>query len=265
MPTKDSSNLVINVPIIPTAQKGFDVFISDKIVDLQCMSNGQVFPLYWYEEKKESVNIFDQESREKYTKNYSITDETLTLFTDQYYGIKITKEDIFYYIYGVFHSPTFRNLYKNNLTKEFPRVPFLVNFKAYCEIGRKLAQLHINYEKTPQYSGVKVTKAKDDYNVSKIRFEEKDKKTTIIFNDWIKIDLIPLEAYSYVINGRSPIEWVIDQYQYSVDKESGIVNDPNTYSKNGGKYVFDLLLSLITLSIETTKLINELPKYEEIE
>ena len=113
--------------------------------------------------------------------------------------------------------------------------------------------------------GIPRQRRADDYRVSKIRFLSKERKDTILFNDNITIGNIPLEAYDYVVNGRSPIEWVLDQYQYSVDSESGIVDDPNLYDKNkGGKYVFDLLLSLLTVSLETLRLIGLLPKYEEI-
>ena len=106
---------------------------------------------------------------------------------------------------------------------------------------------------------------KDDYRVTKIKFLSKDRKDTIIFNDNITISNIPLEAYDYVVNGRSPLEWVMDQYQYTADKESGIIDDPNLYDEEkGGKYVFDLILSLITVSLETQKLIKELPEYKEI-
>lgn len=112
---------------------------------------------------------------------------------------------------------------------------------------------------------MKIEKNTEDYKVTKIRYLLKDRKDTIIFNDHIIISNIPLKAYDYVVNGRSPIDWVLDQYQYTVDKESGIIDDPNTYDEvKGGKYVFDLILSLITVSLETQKLIKELPEYKEI-
>lgn len=135
---------------------------------------------------------------------------------------------------------------------------------------KKLIDLHLNYEKTPAYQEVKIEYkkkdvTKDDYRVTKIKFLSKDRKDTIIFNDNITISNIPLEAYDYVVNGRSPLEWVMDQYQYTADKESGIIDDPNLYDEEkGGKYVFDLILSLITVSLETQKLIKELPEYKEI-
>lgn len=135
---------------------------------------------------------------------------------------------------------------------------------------KKLIDLHLNYEKAPAYQEVKIeykkkNMTKDDYRVTKIKFLSKDRKDTIIFNDNITISNIPLEAYDYVVNGRSPLEWVMDQYQYTVDKESGIIDDPNLYDEEkGGKYVFDLILSLITVSLETQKLIKELPEYKEI-
>lgn len=112
---------------------------------------------------------------------------------------------------------------------------------------------------------MKINKNAEDYKITKIRYILKDRKDTIIFNDHIIISNIPLKAYDYVVNGRSPIDWVLDQYQYTVDKESGIIDNPNTYDEaKGGKYVFDLILSLITVSLETQDLLAKLPKYQEI-
>ena len=147
-----------------------------------------------------------------------------------------------------------------------PRIPFLENFWKYSEIGKKLADLHLNYEKAPAYVKVRIEKKCDDYHVDKIRFLSKDRKDTIIFNQNITISNIPLSAYDYVVNGRSPLEWVMDQYQYSVDSDSGIIDDPNQYDPiKGGKYIFDLILSLITVSLETQKLIASLPEYKELD
>lgn len=123
--------------------------------------------------------------------------------------------------------------------------------------------LHINYEKAKPYDKCTIEAKKEDYSIRKITFLNNAKRT-ILFNEYITIDNIPSEVYEYKINGRSPIEWIMDQYQYSIDKDSRIINDPNKFKPEGGKYVFDLILSLITVSLETQKLIKELPEYKEI-
>ena len=195
----------------------------------------------------------------------AISDGSSAKFRKVYNDNSTTSNDVFYYIYALFNSAEYKKKYSNNLGKEMPRIPYLKDFKSWQSIGKKLAELHLDYEKADPYQSVKIIKKNDDYKVQKIRFLAKDKKDTIIFNDNIVISNIPLQVYDYQINGRSPLEWVIDQYQYSVDKESGIIDDPNKFDENkGGKYVFDLILSLITVSLETQKLIKELPEYKEI-
>lgn len=208
----------------------------------------------------------DEVEMENYIREDSISHNIVGLFQDKYGDQAIDSRAIFDYVYGLFHSAEYRSKYKNNLAKEMPRIPYLKNFWGYSKIGRQLIKLHLNYESAPAYESLDISKKKDDYRVTKMRFLSKDRRDTIIYNDSIVIGGIPQKAYSYVVNGRSPIEWVMDQYQYSEDAESGIVDDPNLYDEaKGGKYVFDLLLSLITVSLETMKLVEQLPKYEEIE
>ena len=143
----------------------------------------------------------------------------------------------------------------------------LDGFIRYVEIGKKLADLHINYEKqiTAEKIGVVVNIDKPEYKVTKMKFKKQGKtvlKDTIIYNDYITISNIPEKAYDYVINGKSAIEWIVERYAIKVDKASGIVDDPNTYK--GGKYIFDLLLSIIDVSVKTQNLLDDMPEYKEI-
>ena len=255
---ENEKNIILSISGIG-ANTELCTLITDTYIDLHLQdSSTQCFPLYWHDNEG-GISLLDNFD------NYSISNIYLHKAQVIYVDNNLTKENIFYFIYGLFNSNGYKTKYSNNLKKELPKLPFVKNYKKYIEIGNKLANLHINYETTPAYKGVQIIIKKEDYTVSKIRFLSKDRKDTIIFNDYITISNIPLEAYDYVVNGRSPIEWVMDQYQYSVDKDSGIVNDPNKFNEEkGGKYVFDLILSLITVSLETLKLINELPPYEEI-
>lgn len=176
---------------------------------------------------------------------------------------RVTKEDIFYYIYAVFQSKGYIAEYADNLSKEMPRIPMLAHFPKYVKIGRALADLHLHYEKpvTAAEIGVTVDMRTEDYTiVDKMRFG-KD-KSIIEYNPYITIRDIPTAAYDYIVNGKSAIEWIVEQYAVTTDKASGIVNDPNTYA--GGKYVFDLLLSIISVSLKTQELIAQLPEYKEI-
>ena len=92
-----------------------------------------------------------------------------------------------------------------------------------------------------------------------MRFDKKFKdRSVIIFNNDITISDIPKKAYQYIVNGKSAIEWIIDQYRIKADKKSGIVDDPNEYSDDP-KYIFNLLLRIINVSVQTVDLINQLP------
>ena len=97
-----------------------------------------------------------------------------------------------------------------------------------------------------------------------MRFENKDQKDIIIFNSDIKIKNIPLEAYNYQVNGKSAIEWIMERYAITVDKNSQIKNNPNLWCEENKnpRYILDLLLSVISLSLKTNELIKKLPKIE---
>ena len=154
-----------------------------------------------------------------------------------------------------------RKRYANDLKKDLPRIPLLKNKDKYVEIGRKLSDLHLNYENQPIWDGVEVEISQPDYRVKKMKHPKKGVLDTIIYNESITIKNIPERAYEYVVNGRPAIEWIIDQYQVKTDKKSGITDDPNEFSDNP-KYILNLLLSVITVSMRTLELIEELPEFE---
>ena len=255
--------------------KEFSVLMSDGIVDRQCMANGQCFPLYWYDESTADIaDLFNQDAEEevmdRYIRRDGISDWILRE-CKQRYGNKVTKEDIFYYVYGILHSPEYRTTFEADLKKMLPRLPLVdkpEEFMAFSQAGRKLADLHLNYETVEPYQGVSVkfVSAKPSYEVQKMRFGKLDSKTadksTIFYNSGIVIENIPLEAYEYVVNGKSALEWIMERYQITTDAKSGITNNPNDWSREHGdeKYIFNLVLRIITVSIETMKIVKELPK-----
>lgn len=178
------------------------------------------------------------------------------------------------YIYAVLNSPEYRKRFKSNLGKETPRIPMLKNKEKYIEIGEQLINLHVNYENVPSYESVVVDIKSDtpNYEVKKMRHpkirnkdgKSVDNRTIIIFNKDITISNIPEKAYDYVINGKSAIDWIMDQYRIKNPDKSGIIDDPNEYSENP-KYILNLLLSIITVSMKTLELVGELPEFELIE
>lgn len=270
-PVLGKNNLVICVSGVGSS-KDFSVLVSDKLVSLDYNEKTQCFPLYWYEENTEEVmaNIFetvDEPKEKEYIRHDGVTDYILHEAREKYRTNAITKEDIFYYVYGFLHSEEYRKQFAADLKKMLPRLPLVENaldFKAFSEAGRRLADLHLNYEKRPKPEQVIVERKADDYIVEKMKFKSKQDKSVIIYNNHITIKNIPLEAYDYVVNGRSAIEWIMERYQVKIDKASQIKNDPNDWAKehNDPTYILDLLLSVITVSLETMKIVKGLPKVE---
>ncbi|HFQ5376392.1 TPA: DEAD/DEAH box helicase [Vibrio vulnificus] len=260
--TQNTDNLVIQTSGV--GAKYFSALILDDIPCLDNIEKGQCFPLYFYDEDGSN-------------KRDAITDEALTHFQTAYPELKISKEDIFYYIYGLLHSEDYRSKYADNLSKELPRVPRVKeasDFTAFCEAGRKLAELHINYETVDCYKADVDNKATEDqhYYVEKMKHPKKkvdgkniEDKSTIIYNPRITINNIPEEAYRYIINGKSAIAWVMERQCVKTDKASGIVNDANlwaTETMNNAKYPLELVLRVITVSLETMKIVDSLPKLD---
>jgi len=234
-PEPDSKNLLINVA--GAGYKGdFSTLITQNVTFMDMISKSRNFSRY----------IF----------------ETGFLLNGRINNI--SDDDTFYYVYGVLHSPAYRKRYANDLKKDLPRIPLLKNKDKYVEIGWKLADLHLNYEDQPIWEGVEVKISQSDYRVKKMKHPKKGILDTIIFNDSITIKNIPEKAYEYIVNGRPAIEWIIDQYQVKTDKKSGITDDPNDFSDDP-KYILNLLLAVITVSMRTLELIDELPEFELLE
>lgn len=280
-PNKYAKNLFIVVAGIGV-NKAYSSFITDEIPDVQILANCQCFPLYLYEleEKKKDQStddFFDDKSDKnpQLTRSDAISDAGLKHFHDAYGDTSITKEDLFYYIYGLLHSNDYRSRFADNLMKELPRIPAvkkLDDFIAFSQAGRALANLHLNYETIEQYPATLITKNKkledDDYYVEKMKYGKsgKDKDlSTIIYNDKITIKDIPLQAYDYIVNGKSAIDWVVERQGVRVDKASTIVNDANDWAietMHNPAYPLELLLRIITVSLETMKIVNNLPKLD---
>ena len=260
-PTGKEENLLICVSGIG-GEKEMSVLITNKIIDLNALHSGtQCFPLYWYEAPKQ-MSLFGDE----YKRNDGVTDFILQQ-ARQIYGNAVTKEDIFYYVYGFLHLPGYREKFSAELKKSLPRI-FLVEdaqkFWQLSKAGRELAEIHLNYEKFEKPAQVEVIgEESGDYRVKKLRFA-KDDRTTLIYNEFITMKNIPPRSFDYVVNGRSPLEWIIDRYQVKVDSASGIENNPNDWCDEHGdeKYILKLILSCITVSLKTLDIVENLPTIE---
>ncbi len=262
---QETGNIVI-VAMGSGASRDFSPLISSVLPNYDYVEKSQCFPLYYYEEREKlAKGLFDEEGDGDYIKRDGVSDFILERAL-KLYGKAVTKEDIFYYVYGFLHSADYKETFASDLKKMLPRLPLVEDVKdfwAFSKAGRALAELHLNYETVPAFAGVKITGAdKKNFVVEKMRFPKKDQKDTIIYNGAITIENIPAKAYEYVVNGKSAIEWIMERYQVSSHKESGIKNDPNDWSKEVGKpsYIFDLLLSIINVSVQTVDIVNNLPK-----
>ncbi|GAA8442314.1 hypothetical protein HpNP56_09150 [Helicobacter pylori] len=242
-PDKSACNVVINTGA--GNGKDFSALVSDFISDYSLISPNQAYPLYCYDDLG--------------NRHYAISGWALNLFRKHYGDTSITEEEIFYYIYAILHHKGYLEKYKNSLKKEEPRTALSPDFKELSVLGKQLAELHLNYESGEMHTSVKYTTLMNAgmegyYDVVQIK---KDKKgDCIIYNQNITITKIPKKAFDYVVNGKSTIDWVIERYQKTMDKDSLIENNPNDYA--GGKYILELLLRVIQLSVKSVDLIEKI-------
>ena len=245
-PTANSTNIAISITDIGS-RSPFSILASTRISDIHLCAPSdtfQCFPFYIYDE--------DGSNRRE-----NITDWALNEYREHYNDSKITKWDIFHYVYALLHHPDYRERYAANLKRELPRIPYAPDFWGFAKAGKQLAELHVNYEKQPEYplERIENPNEKISYRVEKMRMGKN--KTAIMYNSFLTLSGIPPEVYEYRLGNRSALEWVIDQYQVSTDKRSGITNDPNR--EDDAEYIVRLVGQVVHVSLETVKLVKALP------
>jgi predicted helicase len=253
-PLPETENVVVCVSGIGSS-KPFQTLVSDSIPCLDILEKTQCFPLY----------VFDTDGTNR---RDNITDWGLEQFQSHYKDTSIAKLDIFHYVYGILHDPAYRTKYAANLKRELPRIPFAENFWKVAETGKSLMDIHVHYEDQPEYPltelwslpkgyvhpyGLEVTSIdqvpeRDRYRVTKMKRDKKD-PTRLIVNDFLTLAGIPANVDDYKLGNRSALDWIIDQYQVSTDKRSGITNDPNR--DDDPTYIIRLIKKVVTVSVET--------------
>ncbi|WP_245862616.1 DEAD/DEAH box helicase [Phycicoccus duodecadis] len=249
------------------------------------MDPPDILPRWRYKEVQADESLFETDEGpvvDGYRRIDNITDEALTRFQAAY-GESFTKDDIFFYVYGLLHSPEYRETYAADLKKMLPRIPLVEGAAPFVDAGRRLSELHLGYESVTPYplDGPDVDAPDDDtaydvFRVEKMAFAKKrDPETkklvadrsTLIYNDRITLSGIPQDAYRYMLGSRSAVEWIIDRYRIKTDKASGIVNDPNDWSREVGdpRYIIDLLARIVTVSLETMQIVDALPPLDILE
>ena len=259
------------------ASKGFSALVCDTVPNYHMHDSGQTFPLYWYDRPDDTRGRRQGEmfadgataDPEGYIRRDAISDWALGEFRRRYADDAINKEDIFWYVYGILHSPEYKDRFASDLKKVVPRIPYAADFRAFSDAGRELGQWHLGYETVEPYpveeEFKRLVMEDADYRVHKMVFGkwggEKD-KSVIVYNPHVILKGIPLDAYDYVVNGKPALEWVMERYALTVHKESGIKNDPNDWSDDP-RYIVDLVKRIVRVSVETVRIVASLPPLDE--
>ncbi len=296
-PSASTKNVVICAMGVG-ASKDFGALVTDTLPDLELISKGYCFPLFLYEKnepdradeaeatKAKQVEFLTKESEGEFIDGYhrrsAITRDILGEFRAAYEP-SITEEDVFYYVYGVLHSPEYRTRFASDLKKMLPRLPLTretADFWKFSQAGRDLAYWHLNYEMVEpwplkEHATELLSDPTKDYLVQKMTYGRptpaqkaagaKFDKTTLHYNARITLTAIPLDAYDYVVNGKPALDWIVERYQVTVDKDSGIRNDPNDWARehNQPRYILDLFKRVIRVSLETNRIVASLPSLNE--
>ncbi len=249
-PEKNQSNLII---AINQGSKPFNILASKYLVDLHFNGDSNCIPLYRYNQIGERTD--------------NITDWGLQQFITYYNEKKITKENIFHYVYAVLHYPAYRKKYELNLKREFPRIPFYDNFQQWANWGKQLMELHIGYEKAAPYNLeateiiYEITNPEAHAKIAKAKLKADKVKGTIELDGFTTLSGVPKLAWEYKLGNRSALEWILDQYKESKPKDPTIAEKFNTYQFADYKeQVIDLLKRVCTVSVETMKIINSMPE-----
>lgn len=263
----------------PRPEASFAVLAVNAMPDLAVFTYAVQFFARWQYESIEDAGMLDvplgdEEISDGYRKIDNITDAALSRFHEAY-GPTVTKNDIFFYVYGLLHSPAYREAYSADLKKMLPRIPLTDDPWPFIRAGRELSETHLDYESATPYplDGLNLEPTGDPYDffaVQKMTFTRRrdpeskklvPDKSGIVYNSRVTLNGIPDDAYRYMLGSRSAIEWIIDRYQVKTDKASGIVNDPNDWSREIGdpRYIVDLLARTVTVSLRTMHIVDNLP------
>ena len=267
-----------NIGLVVTGVSGsnaFSALVTDEVPNLHLISSGQCFPRFSYQSsdtddplRKPNISSTRRSTNDKlsYSRQDNIRDEALATYQSNYQDASITKDDIFYYVYGLLHSPIYKERYQNNLRRELPYIPLAPDFWSFSKAGRTLSDLHLNYESCEEYALTEERKFTGNpqakhYQLStgQMSWTDNESRCAIRVNDYFTLGNIPPDAHRYVVNGRTPLEWILDRYHIKTDKPSGIVHDPNKWFEETGDNIISMIKRITHTSIQTARVIDTLP------
>lgn len=271
-PTDGTPNFGIVVTSPSSHYPSFTALAVAGTPDFHVLDTGQFFPRFTFEEAVEDDSLFaglDDGSQRDRGRVDNVTDEIMVDYRATF-GEQITKDEIFAYVYGVLHSPEYRERFAADLKKVLPRIPKVERFADFAAAGRSLLDLHLNYETADPYPLTETRSSAAADRVERIRYAKRGRetdKTTLIYNAGITLSGIPDETHDYMLGSKSALDWIMERYQVKTDKASGIVNDPNDCADEQGnpRYILDLIARIVTVSVETVKIVKSLPPLDIIE
>ena len=270
-PDSSSENRVICVPG-KGSKKIFSVLMTDTMPDVQLIFNGQCFPRYHYPKSINTPSMATtfQDVNARPNRIDNISDTALCAFREHYADDAITKDDIFDYVYGILHAPSYREQFANDLSKMLPHIPYAPDFCAFAEAGKALAELHLNYETGERYPNLSVEPRKQDLfweekpehillDKRGMYFKDKNTKDTLIINEHVMLTGIPKEAHGYMVNGETPLKWFMNRYKViPPEKNNGILNDANAWFENP-RDLITAIERIVYVSVESARIIEALP------
>lgn len=285
-PTPEAENRVICVTGVGS-NKPFSALMTDCIPNLHTLDTGQAFPLYWYEESQSPEDrqgrfldatgevIEPGEQARRYIRRSALSEKALSLFREHYRDTRIEAEDVFYYVYGVLHSPEYRERFGDDVRRMLARVPLTGDFWAFSRAGKTLGALHLGYETAEPWpltvresdalpSGACFEDVAEYYRVEKMTFLHRGDRSAVRYNPHIVIEGIPERAWGYIVNGKSALDWVMERYQDKTDRDSQLHNDPNAWGleRHDPRYILDLFGRVVRVSMETLDIVEKLPNLE---
>ena len=249
------------------SSKPFSVFATDKLYSLDLLEKTQCLPLYRYTADGERVSNITEWGLRRINEHYR---NEWGAYFDEVYPDGIAAEDIFAYTYAVLHDPVYRQDYRVDLLREFPRLPLYHDFAVWARIGRELLDLHLEFETAEPYPLHRNDVGANNYSPLRGDTAPKpilraDKERGVIrLDEQTTLTGVPADAWRYQLGSRSALEWVLDQYKEKKPRDPTIRERFNAYRFADHKErVIDLLRRVCTVSVKTMAVVDGMAYWQD--